>query len=160
MYLNSGFWEVYLCCQLVSNMDVRVVSHLENLLQFLKLLSCERCPDSPFPFPLNCANKERRIAFYRKRTQGHKKIQRSRNFCKLLCSRDGTHSSTFQRCTYHRWLPPDPAVNANELLYHSRSESKVPICSANSMDPLHVNSYKTLCTLTTLALQWFVIKVF
>lgn len=51
--LNSGFWEVYLCCQLIANMDIWVVSHLENLLQFLELLSCERCPDSPFPFPLN-----------------------------------------------------------------------------------------------------------
>ena len=30
----------------------------------------------------------------------------------------------------------------------------MPICSADSMDPLHVNSYKTLCILTTLALQW------
>lgn len=41
----------------------------------------------------------------------------------------------------------------NELLYHSMSESKVPICPIN---PLCVNSYKTLCILilTTLALQW------
>lgn len=89
MYLNSGFWEVYLCCQLIANMDIWVVSHLENLLQFLELLSCECCPDSPFSFPFNCENKERCIAFYRKRPLGRKKIQRSINSCKLLCSWDG-----------------------------------------------------------------------
>lgn len=112
MYLNSGFWQVNLCCQLIANMDIWVVSHLENLLKFLKLLSCECCPDSPFPFPLNCAKKERYIEFHRKWPQNHNKIQRYRNFCKLLCSWDGI-SNTFQRCTYIRCLSPNSTLNVH-----------------------------------------------
>ena len=47
MYLNSGFSQIDFQCQLLSGVDVRVVSFRKNPLQLLQLRAGEGGPDAP-----------------------------------------------------------------------------------------------------------------
>lgn len=46
MYLDTGFSQIDLKCQLLSGVDVRVVGFSKNPLQLLQLCAGERGPDA------------------------------------------------------------------------------------------------------------------
>ena len=52
LYLYPSFWEVDPGCQLVADVDIRVVGKVEDLLQLMQLLGGEGGSDPPLALPL------------------------------------------------------------------------------------------------------------